>query len=252
MTRVLLVGAGGLGSPVALLLARRGGVHVTLLDDDVVDRTNLHRQTLYDESDVGERKTERAAARMHAEAKAARVLLDVEAIDGRLVPENAAALVSRADLVIEGTDNLATKFLVADAAFLAGRPAVHAGVVRWTGWALASKPGTSACLRCLFEDLPRDRVETCADAGVVGPLVGVVGALEASLALRALDGDEGAFGTVVHVDALRGRLRRARVAKRPGCPLCGTGQIRDVGAARYLPSAEDDAPSTLVGPTGPV
>lgn len=248
MKRVLLVGAGGLGSPVALLLARRGGVRVTLVDDDVVDRSNLHRQTLYVEGDVGRAKIERARARLLAEAEGAGVALEVHTIDGRLVPENAAELVGEADLVVEGADNLATKFLVADAAFLLGRPAVHAGVVRWAGWALASVPQESACLRCLFEDLPRDRVETCANAGVVGPLVGVIGALEASLVLRLLDGDAAAAGTLLHVDALRGTLRRVRVARRAGCALCGRGHIRDLAPARYFPAAEEGAASGFGSP----
>lgn len=240
MKRVLLVGAGGLGSPIAQVLARRGDVQVTLVDDDVVDRSNLHRQTLYDPTDVGRPKIERAARRMEAEARAAGVVLDVRTIEGRLVPENAEALLGAADIVVEGADNLATKFLVADAAHLTQRIAVHAGVVRWAGWAMATVPGESACLRCLFEDLPRDGVETCAEAGVVGPLVGVVGALEASLALRLLTGDLEAAGYVLHVDALGGRLRRSRVLRRPGCPLCGTGAIRDLSETRYRLGAEAD------------
>ena len=231
--RVLLVGAGGLGSPVALLLARRGGICVTLIDDDVVDRSNLHRQTLYGDGDVGHAKIERAERRLRTEATVAGVTLEVRTHDGRFVPDNALALVMDADIVVEGADNLATKFLVADAAHLSGRPAVHAGVVRWSGWTLASVPGLSACLRCLFEGLAERRAQTCADAGVIGPLVGVVGALQASLVLRLLDGDVEAAGSVLHVDALRGTLRRSRVGLRLSCPLCGTRAIRDLDRARY-------------------
>lgn len=233
MTRVLVVGVGGLGSPVALLLARRGGICVRLVDDDVVDVSNLHRQTLFDEGDVGAPKIARAASAMAREAREAGVALEVEAIEGRFAPDTAAALLAGVDLVIEGADNLATKFLVADAAHLSGIAAVHAGVVRWTGWALATRPGESACLRCLFEDLPRDRVETCAEAGVPGPLVGVIGALEASLALRLVAGDTTAAGRLVHVDALRGTMRRIGVGLRPDCPLCGSPSIHDLDAARY-------------------
>lgn len=232
MKRVLLVGAGGLGSPVALLLARLGGVSLAIIDDDVVERSNLHRQTLYGEADVGRPKIERAAARIRAEAEGAGVRVEVETIDGRFVPENAIELAKSVDLVVEGADNLATKFLVADAAFLTRRSAVHAGVVRWSGWTLASTSDT-ACLRCLFEDIPRDRVETCAESGVVGPLVGVLGALQAAYTIRLLAGDRSAAGEVTHVLAKPGRVRRAQVKRRGDCPLCSTRSVRTIEPERY-------------------
>lgn len=148
------------------------------------------------------------------------------------MPEGALATVRGYGLVIEGCDNFASKFLAADAAFLAGIPVVQGGAVRWVGWALATVPGRSACLRCIFEDLPSEHEETCVEAGVVGPVVGVIGALEAALALRLLAGDASAAGVLWSYDALAGSLRRHRIARRPACPLC-RGAITDTRASRY-------------------
>jgi molybdopterin/thiamine biosynthesis adenylyltransferase len=133
-------------------------------------------------------------------------------------------------MVLEGADNLATKFLVADAAHIARIPAVQAGAVRWAGWAFCAVPG-AACLRCLFEDIPSDRIETCAEAGVVGPVVGVLGALQAALAFRLLEG-ECPQGELWHYDALRGALRKTWVRRRSDCPLCN-GEIQDLRVERY-------------------
>jgi len=227
--RVLVVGAGGLGSPLLRLLASTSGSgveHITLIDDDVVDESNLHRQTLYSSDDVGRSKIERARHVLRDLSPG----LSVRTVEGRFVPGTAMELLSDHTLVVEGADNLATKFLVADAAHLAGVPAVQAGAVRWAGWAFCALPG-SACLRCLFEDIPRDRIETCAEAGVVGPVVGVLGGLEAALVLRLLQG-ECPGGELWHYDALRGALRKTLVRPRSGCPLCG-GEIQDLRMERY-------------------
>jgi adenylyltransferase/sulfurtransferase len=111
-------------------------------------------------------------------------------------------------------------------------PVVQAGAVRWVGWAMASLPGESACLRCVFEDVPRDTQETCAEAGVVGPVVGVLGALQGALALRLLLGDESAAGELWSYAALPGSLRRRTVARQARCALC-SGRIRDTEVSRY-------------------
>ena len=224
--RVLVVGAGGLGSPVLRLLAASGVGHVTIVDDDLVDESNLHRQTLYTGRDVGQSKVERAARVLRELAPE----LSVRAVEGRFVPATATELLSGHTLVVEGADNLATKFLVADAAHLAGVPAVQAGAVRWAGWALCALP-ESACLRCLFEDIPRDRMETCAEAGVVGPVVGVLGGLQAALVYRLLQGKRPA-GELWHYDALKGALRKTFVRRRSDCPLCA-GEIQDLRMERY-------------------
>ncbi len=224
--RVLVVGAGGLSSPVLGLLAKNGAAHMTIVDDDVVDETNLHRQTLYGEADVGRSKIERAEAAV----RALHPDLSVRGEEGRFVPDTAMALLSEHTLVVEGADNLATKFLVADAARIANVPAVQAGAVRWSGWALCAL-GDSACLRCLFEDIPRDRIETCAEAGVVGPVVGVLGALQAAFVLRLLQGERPG-GELWHYDALRGALRKTFIRRRSDCPLCN-GEIQDLRMERY-------------------
>ena len=224
--RVLVVGAGGLGSPVLRLLAASGTDHITVIDDDVVDESNLHRQTLYTSSDVGRSKIEQTARVLRELSPD----LSVHTVEGRFVPSTAMDLLSDHTLVVEGADNLATKFLVADAAHLAGVPAVQAGAVRWAGWAFCALPG-SACLRCLFEDIPRDQVETCAEAGVVGPVVGVLGGLEAALVFRLRQGERPG-GELWHYDALKGALRKTFVRRRSGCPLCA-GEIQDLRMERY-------------------
>ncbi len=244
--RVLLVGMGGLGCPVASILAQRGPsaprLAITLLDDDVVDATNLHRQTLYGPSDVGASKVERAKARLEVLAAQTRTPLDVHPVAARLTPDDARAIVAAHDVVVEGADNLPTKFLTADAAMLERKPVVHAGVVRWSGWVKAVVPGHGACLRCVFEDLPRDRVETCAEAGVVGALVGVMGALAGGLLLRVLGGDVAAASTITRLDALAGTARSSAVRPRAGCALCGARPtITDVSMARYAPVCEAGA-----------
>jgi len=224
--RVLVVGAGGLGSPVLRLLAASGVDHITVIDDDVVDESNLHRQTLYASSDVGRSKIEQTARVLRELSPD----LSVRTIEARFVPGAAMDLLSGHTLVVEGADNLATKFLVADAAHLAGVPAVQAGAVRWAGWAFCALPG-SACLRCLFEDIPRGQVETCAEAGVVGPVVGVLGGLEAALVFRLLQGERPG-GELWHYDALKGTLRKTFVRRRNDCPLCA-GEIKDLRIERY-------------------
>jgi molybdopterin/thiamine biosynthesis adenylyltransferase len=234
MTRVLSIGVCGLGSPVLLLLVRSLDVHLTLVDDDRVSESNLHRQILYGAADVGRPKLEVARARLLTEAVAHGRRVSIDTIEGRFVPENAIELARAHDLVVEGADNFATKFLAADAAQLTRTPIVHAGVVRWAGYALGVRPSESACLRCLFEDLPRDGAETCATAGVVGPVVGAVGALQAALAIRLALGDATAGGTLFHHDARRGTLRRTRLARRADCALCGRSPSIDaIEPARY-------------------
>jgi adenylyltransferase/sulfurtransferase len=224
--RVLVVGAGGLGSPVLRLLAQSGAAEITIIDDDRVDESNLHRQTLYSRDDVGRSKIERAVAVLRERSPG----LSVTAIEGRFVPDTAMDLLKDHSLVIEGADNLATKFLVTDAARLSAVPAVQAGAVRWAGWAFCALPD-SACLRCLFEDIPRDRIDSCAEAGVVGPVVGVLGGLEAAFAIRLLRGERPG-GELWHYDALKGSLRKTFVRRRRDCPLCA-GEIQDLRMERY-------------------
>jgi molybdopterin/thiamine biosynthesis adenylyltransferase len=229
---VLVVGAGGLSCPALSVLVKSGVTRLTLLDDDRVELSNLHRQTLYEEDDVGRLKVDAAAARLCALAPAPEALALTCLVD-RLAPDNALDLFRGQALVVEGADNYATKFLAADAARLAGVPLVSAGAVRFAGWALASLPDRGPCLRCVFEDIPRGRPDTCAQAGVLGPVVGVLGALQAALALELLAGVERAAGVLCSYDALGAGLRRRRVRARPDCALC-TGHIHELSLARYV------------------
>ncbi|NOY91809.1 MAG: molybdopterin biosynthesis protein, partial [Deltaproteobacteria bacterium] len=146
--RVLVVGCGGLAATRALVQAGLGAL--TLMDDDRVQASNLHRQTLFQAEDEGRLKVEAAAEAL----RALRPTLEVTSLAWRLLPTDAAERIAGHDLVLDGTDNLASKFLIADAARMAAVPAVHAGVVRWTGWALAAAGQRGPCMRCVFEDLP--------------------------------------------------------------------------------------------------
>jgi adenylyltransferase/sulfurtransferase len=225
---VLLVGVGGLGSPAAIVLARAGVGRLGICDDDDVEIENLHRQILFGEADVGRPKIDAAKDALARLAPG----IAVEAHATRLLPHNAVELVRGYDLVVEGSDNFATKFLTADACRIAGRPVVHGAAVRWRGTVLAVLAEGRPCYRCVFEDLPSGEGPSCAEAGVMGPVVGLVGALQADLALALLDGGD-VGGTLVTVE--RERVRRRRVRSRTGCALCGPR--RDIGAidrARYL------------------
>jgi molybdopterin/thiamine biosynthesis adenylyltransferase len=238
--RVLLVGVGGLGCPAALVLARAGVGLLGLCDDDRVDRSNLHRQILFGDGDVGTPKLD-AAARALRSAPPGSTPPEVRLHRTRLLPDNALALVRDYDLVLEGADNFATKFLAADACALARVPVVHASAVRWIGTALAVGAGGGPCYRCLFEDvLPEGEAPSCADAGVMGPVVGVVAAAQADLALSILDGRP-VGGEVVTYDGRSDVLRRRTIARRADCPLCGLGapaaRIQRIEPERYVSPA---------------
>jgi molybdopterin/thiamine biosynthesis adenylyltransferase len=237
--KILVVGVGGLGCPAALALARAGVGSLALLDDDDVDPTNLHRQILFDAADAGQPKVE-VAARALAKLGAT---CPIEPIAARLLPETALDLVRRFDVVVEGADNFPTKFLTADACALAGVPAVQGAAVRWYGTALATGPRARPCYRCLFEDIPAEPVQNCDEAGVMGPVVGVVGALLASLALEVADGRE-PYGRLITFDGKSDALRATRLRARAGCALCGEAPtIRALARDAYLGGAACATPS---------
>ena len=227
-SRVLVVGVGGLGCPAALALARAGVGTIGLVDEDLVELGNLHRQILFTPEDVGQPKVDVAARALRAAAPS----LVVEAHPTHLLPTNAIDLVSRYDVVLEGSDNFPTKFLAADAAHIAERPIVQGAAIRWHGTALAVSPSGRPCYRCVFEDVPQAHVPNCAEAGVMGPVVGVVGAIMADLALSLLAGEDVA-GELVTFDGKDGRARRRRLSARPTCPLCGANAIDRLVASRY-------------------
>lgn len=227
----LVVGLGGLGCPAALALAQAGVGRLVLVDDDIVDVTNLHRQILYRDADVGRHKLEVARERLLEEGVP---IVQIEKT--RFLPENARSLARRVDVVIEGADNFATKFLAADACFLENKPVVHGAAVRFVGTVLSVGTHARPCYRCLFEDvLPDDAAPNCNEAGVLGPVVGFVGALLADRALDLLAGDEGRTGELVSYDGKRDHLRAVRVHPRAACPLCGENPLlREIEEFRYF------------------
>lgn len=228
----LVIGVGGLGCPALLALARSGIGRLVLADDDEVSLSNLHRQLLFDADDVGQDKATLARHKLLELDPA----LTVELAHSRFLPDNALELASTVDLVVEGADNFATKFLVADAAFLTGRPVVHGAGVRWTTTVFAVGRGGRPCYRCLFEDVPSaDAGLNCDEAGVMGPVLGVAGALMADLALSCLLGSFDRQGHIFAYDGKLDRLRSVAVTGRTDCPLCGARpSIVDIDEARYL------------------
>ena len=239
--RALVVGAGGLGSPAARALGRAGVGTIAFVDDDLVDLSNLQRQTLHRSVDAGRAKVDSAADALRRVAPAATVI----AIRERLLPENALGLVGAFDVVLDGSDNFATKFLVNDACVIASVPFVHGGAIRWGGQLLAVARG-APCFRCLFEEIPpADAGASCDEAGIVGPAVGVVGALQAEAALALLDQHDSdgevrekhdrapGFSTLIVYDGLAATIRRVEFARNPTCRACGERPLTTIDPSAY-------------------
>jgi molybdopterin/thiamine biosynthesis adenylyltransferase len=221
--RVAVVGAGGLGCPAAIGLGLAGVRRLRLIDDDVVDISNLPRQVLHGLDDLGRPKVESAAEALRARFDG----MEVEAIRTRLVPGNAEALLGDVDLVIEGSDNFPTKFRVNAAAAVLGVPAVIAGVLRLDGQALAVDPaGDGACYRCLFPEAPSPgAVPTCSSAGILGPVAGVLGLWQATLGLGTLaarrSGEASPAGHFWTFSARTGGWMSFIAQRQDDCPACG-------------------------------
>jgi molybdopterin/thiamine biosynthesis adenylyltransferase len=234
---IVLVGAGGVGAPAALALAASAGeskdVRLRVVDDDRIERSNLHRQILFREEDVGRHKLDAFAAAVAARAPD----LPIEVSYCRALPSTAVRLVSDASVVIDATDNFSSRFLLADACAIAEIPVVHAAAVRWTATVMAVPRQGRPCYRCLFEDLPSGNAPDCATAGIVGPVCGVSGAIAADRALRVLGGDTSVYGAIVTYDGRRDVLRQVPVHGRADCPLCGSRRsIWDLDPLRYQPA----------------
>jgi adenylyltransferase/sulfurtransferase len=233
---VLIIGAGGLGCPAALALGAAGARRIGIVDDDRVDPSNLHRQVLFTDADVGQPK---AAA--FARALARRFpALDVVTHAVRFEVGNARELVAAYDVVIDGSDNFATKFLANDAAVLARRPLVHAAAVGVGGQLLTVPAGGRPCYRCFFEEPPPPGVgPSCAEAGVLGPVPGVLGALAGAEASRLLRGQAPGFvGRLLQYDAGRMTLRAVPFNPNPTCAVCAAGARIHALAADEYPAAD--------------
>jgi adenylyltransferase/sulfurtransferase len=215
--RALVIGVGGLGCPAALALARAGVGTLGLVDPDVVDVSNLPRQLLYDAGDVGRAKVAVAAERLRAAAPAVQVVTT----QARFTAADTGWL-RDFDVVLDGTDSIAAKFAVNDAAVAAGVPLVHAGAVDFRAQLLTILPRATACYRCVFEDAPPpDDVPSCQEAGVLGPVVALAGSLQAADALRVATGTRPHFADrLLSIDLRAGTWRAIPVIRRRGCAAC--------------------------------
>lgn len=216
---VLCIGAGGLGCAALPYLAAAGVGRIMIIDHDRVDVSNLHRQVLFAEADIGRPKVEAAAARLTAINGA----IAVEALPERLDLDNVERLFGRADVVIDGSDNYATKYLAADAALKFGLPVVYGSATGMEAMVTVFLPGEGPCLRCLFPEAPSGWVPNCAEAGVLGPLVGMAGAVQAAEAIKLLVGTPALTslsGRLWLVDARDMGSRQLAIGKRPDCPAC--------------------------------
>ncbi len=229
--KVLVVGAGGLGSALILYLAAAGIGTIGVVDDDKVSLSNLQRQVLHRTADIGRAKTASAAATVGALNPDVKVV----AHETRLRPENAAEVIAGYDLIADGSDNFATRFLVNDACYFLRKPLVSAAMLRFEGQLStfkAHEPGPHPCYRCVFrEPPPPDLVPSCSEAGILGALAGVMGSLQATEVLKEIVGiGESLSGRLLLYDALSPSFRLVRLKRDPECPLCGPqATIRDLG-----------------------
>lgn len=217
--KVLLIGAGGLGCPAGLYLAAAGVGTIGVMDADVVDLSNLQRQIAHTTPDIGKSKVVSAAEKFRAINPDVRVHIYRE----RLTAANALSVLADYDFVIDGTDNFAAKFLVADACHFACKPYSHAGILRFQGQTMTVLPGLTACYRCVFNvPPPPGVVPSCSQAGVLGVVAGVMGTLQAAETIKFLLGrGELLTNKVLIYEALHTTFRKVSVRRNPQCPLCG-------------------------------
>lgn len=247
-SRVLVIGAGGLGSPALLYLAGAGVGHITIIDDDVVDESNLQRQVIHRESDIGRPKAESAAdavRRLDSEAS-------VTAIVGRLSVDNAEELFATHDVVLDGADNFATRYLSSDAAELTGTPLVWATILQFAGQLSVFWPGHGPMLRDLYPDIPDPgSVPSCAAGGVLGAMVGQIGSMMVVEAIKVLTGvGKVAVGKLVLIDALEATTRTLSFAADPERePVSDLTEIAQVCAASW--TEDEEAPAQSMRSIGP-
>ncbi|MFC4358380.1 HesA/MoeB/ThiF family protein [Halobium salinum] len=228
--RVLVVGAGGLGAPVVQYLAAAGVGELVVVDDDVVERSNLQRQVIHADADVGVPKAESAKAfveRLNPD-------VTVEAHETRLDRENAESLVADCDAVVDASDNFRTRYLVNDVARLAGVPVAHGAIYKFEGQATTLVPG-GPCYRCLFPEAPEPgEVPDCATTGVLGVLPGVLGTIQATEAVKLLLGaGDPLSGRLLFYDALEMSFETVPYRQNPDCPVCGDDPIDSIERVEY-------------------
>ena len=236
---VLVIGAGGLGSPLLLYLAAAGVGRLGVVDDDDVDLSNLQRQVVHDTSNIGLAKT------ISAKARLAEINPEVRVVPHRtrVTRETVMDLVSGYDLVADGSDNFPTRYLMNDACYLAGKTLVSAAIMRFDGQLTtfkahqrsADQPEAHPCYRCLFGDQPEDPKESCADVGVLGALAGTLGAMQATEVIKELLGiGDSLSGALLLYDALGATFRKIKAKADPACALCGPqATITDLDAVSY-------------------
>ena len=217
--RVLTIGTGGLGAPLGLYLAAAGVGHLGLVDFDVVDSSNLQRQVTFTTADVGKPKSEAAKARLSALNPA----IDIVSYETRLTSDNALELFRDYDIIVDGTDNFPTRFLVNDACVLLGKPNVYGSIFRFEGQATVFGYPGGPCYRCLYpEPPPPGLVPSCAEGGVLGVLPGIVGSIQAMETIKLILGaGEPLVGRLLLFDALAMRFRELKLKRNPDCPMCG-------------------------------
>src|ERR1700757_3296949 len=217
--RVLTIGTGGLGAPLGLYLAAAGVGHLGLVDFDVVDSSNLQRQVTFTTDDVGKPKSEAAKARLSA----LNPMIDIQSFETRLTSDNALELFRDFDIIVDGTDNFPTRFLVNDACVLLGKPNVYGSIFRFEGQVTVFGMPEGPCYRCLYpEPPPPGLVPSCAEGGVLGVLPGIVGSIQAMETVKLILGiGEPLVGRLLLYDALAMRFREMKVRKNRNCPVCG-------------------------------
>jgi molybdopterin/thiamine biosynthesis adenylyltransferase/rhodanese-related sulfurtransferase/molybdopterin converting factor small subunit len=217
--KVLVVGAGGLGSPLLLYLAAAGVGTIGIVDFDMVDFSNLQRQIVHTEKDVGRKKTDSAAEKIRMINSSVKVVKYEE----RLTSENALSIIKDYDIVIDGTDNFPTRYLVNDACVLLGKPNVYGSIFRFEGQVSVFDARKGPCYRCLYESPPPPGlVPSCAEGGVLGVLPGIIGTIQAMEAIKLiLNEGEPLIGRLLLFDAMKMRFRELKLRKNPECPVCG-------------------------------
>lgn len=217
--RVLVVGAGGLGSPVTLYLAAAGVGTIGIVDNDAVDLSNLQRQIVHATQDVGRHKVASASETLQS----LNPEVTIKAHKFRLCADNVMSLIKEYDFVVDGTDNFSAKFLVNDACVLSGIPFSHGGVLRFAGQAMTVLPGESACYRCVFrQPPPDDAVSSCSEAGILGAIAGILGTIQATEVLKFITGTgELLTNTLLTFDALTMDFRKIPLSRQEDCQVCG-------------------------------